>query len=97
MLWAAEAVEDYDPSSKLKDIGASLLSINFADGAVNPAELKVVEQSIKTLPNETSVLIDADNGSQDHFTYVTSKYWARLCPAVHEFASAPRTYSPCSI
>ena len=37
---------DYDPSKDLEKIRARLLAINFADDALNPPELGVLEPAI---------------------------------------------------
>ena len=37
---------DYDPSADLEKIKARLLAINFADDAVNPPELGVLEAGV---------------------------------------------------
>ncbi len=53
-LCATEAVMDYDPAPLLEKITAKLLAINFADDAVNPPELGVVEPVIRQIPGRGS-------------------------------------------
>ena len=45
-LYQIEATMDYDPSADLEKIEARLLAINFADDAVNPPELGVLEAGV---------------------------------------------------
>ena len=46
VTWEFEASRDYDPAPHLARIRAPLLAVNFADDAVNPAELGVMDRMI---------------------------------------------------
>ena len=50
---------DYDPSADLEKIKARLLAINFADDAVNPPELGVLEAGVARIPGARCVVVPA--------------------------------------
>ena len=74
-LYATEAVMDYDPAPLLGKITARLLAINFADDAVNPPELGVVEPAIRKIPGAKFVLVPADARTHGHFTHLQAAIW----------------------
>ena len=74
-LYAIEAVMDYDPSKELGKIRARLLAINFADDALNPPELNVMEPAIRRIPQARHVLIPAGADTHGHFTYMRAALW----------------------
>jgi homoserine O-acetyltransferase len=76
-LYAIEAVMDYDPSKELEKIQARLLAINFADDALNPPELGVMEPAIRRIPNARHVLLPAGPDTRGHFTYMRAAMWRR--------------------
>ena len=53
-LYQIESTMDYDPSADLEKIKARLLAINFADDAVNPPELGVLEAGVARIPGARS-------------------------------------------
>ena len=75
LLYATEAVMDYNPSKDLEKIKAKLLAINSADDQINPAELGVVEPAIKRIPGARFVLIPASDKTNGHFTYFLAAFW----------------------
>ena len=74
-LYATEAVMDYDPAPLLGKITAKLLAINFADDAVNPPELGVVEPAIRQIPGARFVLVPASEETHGHFTHLQASIW----------------------
>ncbi len=74
-LYATEAVMDYDPAPLLGKITARLLAINFADDAVNPPELGVVEPAIRQIPGARFVLVPASAETHGHFTHLQAAIW----------------------
>lgn len=74
-LYATEAVMDYDPAPLLGKITARLLAINFADDAVNPPELGVVEPAIRRIPGAKFVLVPASAETHGHFTHLRAAIW----------------------
>ncbi|MBI3047964.1 MAG: alpha/beta fold hydrolase [Acidobacteria bacterium] len=74
-LYAVEAAMDYDPSAELAKIRAPLLAINFADDALNPPELGVVEPAIQRIPHAKFVLIPAGPETHGHYTYFRAAIW----------------------
>ncbi|MCW5736007.1 MAG: alpha/beta fold hydrolase [Enhydrobacter sp.] len=80
-LYATEAVMDYDPAPLLGKITARLLAINFADDAVNPPELGVVEPAIRQIPGARFVLVPASAETHGHFTHLQAAIWKPLLAA----------------
>ena len=74
-LYATEAVIDYDPAPLLHSITARLLAINFADDAINPPELGVVEPAIRKIAGAKFVLIPASADTHGHFTHLRAAIW----------------------
>jgi homoserine O-acetyltransferase len=74
-LYVVEASMDYDPSPELHKIRAPLLAINFADDAINPPELGVVEPAIARIPTAKYVLIPAGRETHGHYTYFRAAIW----------------------
>jgi len=75
LLYAIEAVMDYDPAKDLGKIKAKLLAINSADDAVNPPELDVMGPAIKRIPGARFVLIPASEKTHGHNTYFMAALW----------------------
>jgi homoserine O-acetyltransferase/O-succinyltransferase len=51
LVYRLEASADYDPAPDLKKVRAAVLSINFADDAINPPELGFIARERKALPS----------------------------------------------
>jgi len=74
-LFQIEATMDYDPTPLIGNIQARLLAINFADDAINPPELGVVEPVIARIPGARYVLVPAGPQSQGHYTSMRAALW----------------------
>jgi homoserine O-acetyltransferase len=74
-LFQIEATMDYDPTPLIGNIRARLLAINFADDAINPPELGVVEPVIARIPGARYVLVPAGPQSQGHYTSMRAALW----------------------
>jgi homoserine O-acetyltransferase len=74
-MYQIESVMDYDPSADLEKIKARLLAINFADDAVNPPELGVMEAGIARIKGARSVLIPASAQTAGHQTSMLASVW----------------------
>ena len=81
-LYAIEAVMDYDPSRDLEKIRAKLLAINFADDALNPPELGVLEPAIARIPHARHVIVPAGRESHGHYTYMRAALWKSYLAAL---------------
>jgi homoserine O-acetyltransferase/O-succinyltransferase len=66
---------EYDPSADLEKIKARLLAINFADDAVNPPELGVLEAGVARIPGARSVVVPASPRSQGHQNATNAAVW----------------------
>lgn len=74
-LYAMEAIMDYDPSGLLDRITARVLAINFADDAVNPPELGVVEPAIAAIPGARLVTVPASAETHGHYSNLRATIW----------------------
>ena len=74
-IWEFEASRDYDPAKDLCRIQAPLLAVNFADDAVNPAELGVMNSMIKQVRDGRAVLVPANDLSKGHQTLSEPALW----------------------
>ena len=74
-LYQIEATMDYDPTPLLGKIRARLLAINFADDAINPPELGVLEAGVARIPGARSVIVPAGPQSQGHYTSMRAALW----------------------
>jgi homoserine O-acetyltransferase len=66
--WAANADD-------LEKIEAKLLAINFADDAVNPPELGVLEAGVARIKGARCVIVPASPQSQGHYTSMQAALW----------------------
>ncbi len=74
-LYQIESTMDYDPSADLEKIKARLLAINFADDAVNPPELGVLEAGVARIPGARCVVMPASPRSQGHQNGTNAALW----------------------
>jgi homoserine O-acetyltransferase len=74
-LYQIESTMDYDPSADLEKIKARLLAINFADDAVNPPELGVLEAGVARIPGARCVVVPASPRSQGHQNASNAALW----------------------
>ena len=75
VIWEFEASRDYNPAPHLGRIRAPLISVNFADDAVNPAELRVMDRMIAQVRDGRSVLLPATDTSKGHQTLSDPASW----------------------
>jgi homoserine O-acetyltransferase len=75
VIWEFEASRDYNPAPHLGRIRAPLISVNFADDAVNPAELRVMDRMIAQVRDGRSVLLPATDTSKGHQTLSDPTSW----------------------
>jgi homoserine O-acetyltransferase len=91
-LFQIEATMDYDPTPLIDKIKARLLAINFADDAINPPELGVVEPAIARIPRARTVLVPAGPLSQGHYTSMRAALWKQhLAEFLRELDEQTRT------
>ena len=74
-LYQIELTMDYDPSADLEKIRAKLLAINFADDAVNPPELGVLEAGVARISGARSVVVPATSQSLGHQSSMHAALW----------------------
>ena len=81
MIYQYEAARDYDPSSDLAQIRASLLVINSADDERNPPELRAIDDSLTRVPGARYHLVDASAETAGHSTVMSAKWWKSVLAA----------------
>ncbi len=74
-LYQIESTMDYDPSADLEKIKARLFAINFADDAVNPPELGVLEAGVARIRSALCVVVPASPRSQGHQNATNAAVW----------------------
>jgi homoserine O-acetyltransferase len=74
-LYQIESTMDYDPSTLLEKIKARLFAINFADDAVNPPELGVLEAGVARIKGARSIVMPAGPKSQGHQNATNAAVW----------------------
>jgi homoserine O-acetyltransferase len=74
-MYQFEASADYDPSTDLEKIRASVLAINSADDLVNPPELGLMERLIKRVPRGRYVLLPITDATRGHGTHSLPAIW----------------------
>jgi homoserine O-acetyltransferase len=67
-IYQWEASHDYDPSSAMERIEATLLAINSADDERNPPETGVTDAALKRVKNGRLYLIPASTQTRGHLT-----------------------------
>jgi homoserine O-acetyltransferase/O-succinyltransferase len=68
LIYRLEASADYDPAPDLRKVRAAILSINFADDAINPPELGFIGRAKDALPRGEFVLIPRSDQTVGHGT-----------------------------
>ena len=76
-LYQWDASRDYNASSGLERIQATLLVINSADDERNPPELGVLEREITRVKNGRVLLIPASDQTAGHGTTARGKFWKK--------------------
>lgn len=66
---------DYDPGILLSRIKAPLRAVNFADDAVNPIELGMLDRMIEQVPGGRAVTLAATPDSRGHQTLSNPAAW----------------------
>ncbi|HEU4350930.1 MAG TPA: alpha/beta fold hydrolase [Burkholderiales bacterium] len=77
VLYQWDSSRDYNPSSELERIQATLLAINSADDERNPPELGLLEREIKRVKNGRVLLIPGSENTAGHGTTAQAKFWAK--------------------
>jgi homoserine O-acetyltransferase/O-succinyltransferase len=86
LQWESSA--DYDPSTGLEKISATLLAINSADDERNPVELGILEREIRRVKNGKAFVIPASEQTLGHGTTANARFWKQELEAV--LRTAPR-------
>src|SRR6266581_6633406 len=92
-LYWLESSWDYDPQPLLGKIKTTLVAVNFADDALNPSDLDIVEKLVKTIPTARFVLVPESEKTAGHQTLALAAIWK---PYLEELlrASSPAAARP---
>jgi homoserine O-acetyltransferase/O-succinyltransferase len=74
-LYWVESSWDYDPQLDLGKIKAKVVAVNFADDAINPAELPLVEKLVRSVPEARFVLVPESDKTIGHMTLARAAVW----------------------
>jgi homoserine O-acetyltransferase/O-succinyltransferase len=85
-LYWVESSWDYDPQPDLGKITAKVVAVNFADDAINPAELHLVERLVRSVPDAHFVLVPTSDKTIGHLTLMRAAVWK---PYLDELLRAP--------
>jgi homoserine O-acetyltransferase len=75
LLWALDASRDYDPWLGLEKIKAPLLALNFADDAINPPELGILEKGVARVKGGQAVIFPLSEKTRGHQTHTLADVW----------------------
>ncbi len=75
LLFALDASRDYDPSPSLEKIRAPLLALNFADDAINPPELGLLEKGVARVKNGQAVVFPLSEKTHGHQSHTWADLW----------------------
>ncbi|MFI5120503.1 MAG: alpha/beta fold hydrolase [Thermoanaerobaculia bacterium] len=75
LLFALDASRDYDPFPHLERIHAPLLALNFADDAINPPELGLLEKGVARVKNGQAVVFPLSERTHGHQTHTWADLW----------------------
>jgi homoserine O-acetyltransferase/O-succinyltransferase len=74
-LYWVESSWDYDPVPDLGKIKAAVVAVNFADDAINAADLDVVEKLVKSVPTARFILVPESERTIGHRTLSLATIW----------------------
>ena len=74
-LYQFDSSRDYDPSSRLAQIGAPALFINSADDQVNPPELGLAERLAAQMSRTRFILLPITAETRGHGTHSLPRVW----------------------
>jgi homoserine O-acetyltransferase len=75
LLFALDASRAYDPWPRLGKIRAPLLALNFADDAINPPELGLLEKGVARVKNGQAVVFPLSEKTRGHGTHTWADVW----------------------
>lgn len=86
LQWESSA--DYNPSTGLEKITATLLAINSADDERNPPELGILDREIRRVKNGKAHVIPVSEQTLGHGTTANARFWKQELESV--LRTAPR-------
>ncbi len=75
LLYAFHASKSYDPGPDLGRIRAAVAAVNFADDALNPPELGIVERAMRQVAKGRHILIPASAETRGAATAMRARVW----------------------
>jgi homoserine O-acetyltransferase len=90
MLYAFNSSRNYDPSPKLQDIRVPVMAINSADDQINPPELGIMEEKIKSVKHGRYVLLPITDQTRGHGTHTLPAIWKQYLQELLQSSEAAR-------
>jgi homoserine O-acetyltransferase len=87
-IYQWESSADYNPSTELERITATLLAINSADDERNPVELGILEREVRRVKGGRAHVIPASEQTLGHGTTGNARFWKQELETV--LRTAPR-------
>jgi homoserine O-acetyltransferase len=87
-IYQWESSADYNPSTGLERITATLLAINSADDERNPVELGILEREVRRVKGGRAHVIPASEQTLGHGTTGNARFWKQELETV--LRTAPR-------
>jgi homoserine O-acetyltransferase/O-succinyltransferase len=89
LLYQVDASRDYDPSSGLDKIKASLTQINSGDDFINPPELGIAEREIQRVKGGRFILLPASDQTHGHGTHTWAAVWQQYLAQLLQSSQQP--------
>lgn len=88
VLYALEALLDFEPAAHLDRIKAQILAINFADDQLLSPRADVIDRELRRIPGAKHYLFAARGHGLGHYSYMASGLWSPILAEL--LANLPR-------
>ena len=75
LLYQLDASRNYDPSTLLGSMKATVMWVNSADDFINPPELGIADKKVGEIKNARFVLIPISEQTHGHGTHTWAALW----------------------
>jgi len=91
-LYWLESSWDYDPQPSLGKIKTKVFAVNFADDTINPSDLDLVENLVKTIPGARFILVPESGKTAGHQTLGLAAVWKPYLEELLRVSSQTNTH-----